>query len=179
MSDRGARDAAPPVAAWRPASIPRRLAALAYESLLLAALLLLTGFALLLVTPGGAAARGLAVPDPLVRAMWFASMVVVLGTYCVYLWSGGRRTLPMKTWRLRLVCRDGRALDVHRALLRFASAWIGPALASGTYAWLHDRGGGRWAILLLAANFLWAMFDRDRQFLHDRLAGTVTLDDRG
>ena len=28
------------------------------------------------------------------------------------------------------------------------------------------------ALLLLPASIAWALFDRDRQFLHDRLAGT-------
>jgi len=31
--------------------------------------------------------------------------------------------------------------------------------------------GGLWLVLLFI-NFLWALVDRDRQFLHDRIAGT-------
>jgi uncharacterized RDD family membrane protein YckC len=32
--------------------------------------------------------------------------------------------------------------------------------------------------LLLPVSILWAVFDRDRQFLHDRLAGTRLLSTR-
>jgi uncharacterized RDD family membrane protein YckC len=30
----------------------------------------------------------------------------------------------------------------------------------------------------LGLGFLWALFDRDRQFLHDRLSGTALIDAR-
>ena len=58
----------------------------------------------------------------------------------------------MKTWRLRLVTRDGGPLMLRHALARFVFA----------------LGGS----LLLGAGFVWAVADRERQFLHDRLAGT-------
>ena len=41
-----------------------------------------------------------------------------------------------------------------------------------TAALAIGRSGAAWWILGLFANFLWAFVDRDRQFLHDRLAGT-------
>jgi uncharacterized RDD family membrane protein YckC len=50
------------------------------------------------------------------------------------------------------VRRDGGPVEVGRAALRYALAWI--------------------SLLALGAGFLWAWFDPDRQFLHDRLAGT-------
>ena len=58
----------------------------------------------------------------------------------------------MKTWRMRLETLDGRRLSTATALLRLLLATIGYGAAGITV--------------------LWALFDRDRQFLHDRLSGT-------
>jgi uncharacterized RDD family membrane protein YckC len=62
----------------------------------------------------------------------------------------------MKTWHIRLVRADGglltRARAVHRYLLSLLSFFA------------------------LGLGFVWALFDRDRQFLHDRLAGTAIVD---
>jgi uncharacterized RDD family membrane protein YckC len=77
---------------------------------------------------------------------------LIAGVYFVAQWSRGGQTLPMKTWGLRLQRADGGAVNVSRALLRYLVALIGAAL--------------------LGIGFLWALVDRDRQFLHDRIAGT-------
>jgi hypothetical protein len=37
---------------------------------------------------------------------------------------------------------------------------------------LRPLGHGRWALAALALNYAWAFVDMDRQFLHDRIAGT-------
>ena len=59
-------------------------------------------------------------------------------------WLRGGQTLAMKAWGIRLV-----DITPQKAVLRFVLA-----------------------LLLLPASIAWALFDRDRQFLHDRLAGT-------
>lgn len=152
------------------APLRRRCASLAYELLLLAALVLVTGFALLpLVTPGQA---GLAVPGLPQRVFLFCAYFAVLAWYFTWSWSAGRRTLPMKTWRLALVLMDGSPLPTRTALLRYLATWIGPGLALAAYGALHSLGWGAHAAWLVAFNFLWALVDPARQFLHDRIAGT-------
>jgi len=37
---------------------------------------------------------------------------------------------------------------------------------------LERRGLGLWAGAFVMFNFAWALFDSERQFLHDRIAGT-------
>lgn len=126
-------------------SILRRLASMCYESLLLLAVL-----AVLLILPHvllGAFAQRLASPI-VVQAHCF----VVLLVYFIWFWSNGGQTLAMKTWRIRLVTRAGQAVPPGQALLRYLLCW--PSLC------------------LAGAGLVWALFDRDRQFLHDRLAGT-------
>ena len=76
-----------------------------------------------------------------------------------------------------LVRADGTALDGKTAMLRYLAAWIGPALALLAYLALQRAGLGAYALCLLGVNFLWAFLDSDRQFLHDRIAGSRVTSD--
>jgi len=132
-----------------PASRSRRALALVYEALLLFALLLVGSLPFVMVAHDAdrVAAR------PLFQLYLFAMTAV----YFVWQWRHGGQTLAMKTWRIRLVTRDGARLTWSRALSRFLLALAGT--------------------LLLGAGFLWALVDRDGLFLHDRLAGTKIVRD--
>jgi hypothetical protein len=159
-----------------PAGVVRRLAASLYETLLLAALALVVGFALLPVLTGAPSlpteARALSLLKPAAQAISFGCLFAVLGAYCAWGWSDGRRTLPMKTWRLAMESTEGTPVGLARAALRYVACWIGPGLAIAAYAGLRPLGFGRWAVALLAVNYAWAMVNSDRQFLQDRVAGT-------
>jgi len=171
-------------AAARPAGLARRLAASGYEGLLLTALLIGVGFALLpLVGPtsdpaaapmprGANAYRSLYAMAPGARRLSATVLFAVSVFYCGWFWSGGRRSLAMKTWRLALATASGGPVAVPTATLRYLACWVGPALAIATYQALQPLGYGRWAWLLLAVNYAWAFIDRDHHFLHDRAAGT-------
>jgi uncharacterized RDD family membrane protein YckC len=158
------------------AGVARRLAATLYESLLLAAVALVVGFAMLpVLNPASLPATGdraLPLLKPGAQAVSSACLFVVLGAYCVWGWSGGRRTLPMRTWRIAMELASGTRVSVSRAALRYVAWWLGPALALAAYAALRPLGYGRWALALLAVNYAWALVDSERQFLHDRVAGT-------
>ena len=161
------------------ASLGRRLIALVYEGLLLTALLFVVNFFLLpLVTPGHAGqGKDLVIPALPQRLALFWITFAILAGFFTWCWSHGRRTLAMKTWRLRLVCANGDLPTPRTALLRYLAAWIGPLLAVLAYALLAPHGAGAHATWLCALGFLWAFIDRDRQFLHDRIAGTRIVRD--
>lgn len=162
------------------ASVGRRAGALVYEMLLLAALVLIAGFLLApAVSPGAGPTQTLQLPSLAGRLVSFCGVFVAAGVYCVWSWSNGRRTLPMKTWRLALRCADGTTLDRRTAAKRYFACWIGPALALCAYLVLKPMGQGAHAVWLIGLNFIWAVVDPERQFLHDRLAGTRIVDDRG
>lgn len=127
-----------------------RLVALVYEGVILAAVLFIATAAFTL-TFGDS--RG----QPL-HALLQLFLFVVGGCYFVGSWTGGRRTLPMRTWRMHLEDRAGHRLDLARAALRYVAAACGLAL------------GG--------IGILWALLDPDRQFLHDRIAGTRLVADK-
>ena len=156
------------------AGLARRLAASAYEILLLGAVAVAVGLILqpFLGTDAATARGALALPRPGARAVLFGCLFAVFGAYCSWLWSGGRRTLPMRTWGLALVTTAGGAVSLARAAARYVATWAGPACAIAAYLALRPYGHRRWALALLAVNYVWALVDRDRRFLHDRLAGT-------
>ena len=126
------------------AHLARRFGAICYEILLLAAILFAAGWVFLAVER--------LLPAALARPLFQLYLLAVCAVYFIYCWTHSGQTLPMKTWRIRLVTREGKALSIGRAGLRYVLALAGIALA----------GGGFW----------WALIDRDGQFLHDRVAGT-------
>lgn len=159
------------------ASIRRRIAALGYEALLLTAMAFVAGFVFLPFLGHDPTRQSLTVPSPVARVSMFVTLVAAAGLYYTWCWSDGRRTLPQKTWRLHLVDRRGSPPSRGRALGRYVACWIGPALALAAYAALHASGHGRNAAAFLALGYCWAIVDPDRQFLHDRIAGTLVVQD--
>jgi uncharacterized RDD family membrane protein YckC len=162
---------APPLPASR-ASLARRLAAAGYETLLAAALVLVVGFLTAPLASSGPARQWLEIPGPTARTLSFCAVLVAMAAYFVWSWTGGRRTLAMKTWRMALVRADAGKVGARTAITRFAAAWIGPAAALAAYLLLAPAGLGAQAAWLLAVNYAWALVDPERQFLHDRIAGT-------
>lgn len=101
-------------------------------------------------------------------------LFVVLALYFAWFWSHGGQTLAMKTWRIKLVTRDGASVPFWRALLRYLLAWMWflPGMA---IAWLIGAKGWMLLLIPLANVILWTLtiyLDPQRNFLHDRLAQT-------
>ncbi len=124
--------------------VGRRLLSLIYELLLLAAVMLLAAGVATALSHG----TGLARPRALMQLVVTAAC---LG-YFAWQWHARGQTLPMKTWKIRLETADGKRVPVARALLR-------SILSLPCYG-------------LFGITVLWALVDRENQFLHDRLAGT-------
>ena len=125
-------------------SIKRRLICLVYESLLFCGVAFFAGLVFLALS--GPA------PTGWLRHTFQIYLFLVTGVYFTLSWRRGGQTLAMKTWKLRLVGTGGERVTWRQALLRFACAW--PCIGIG------------------AIGILYALIDRDRQFLHGRLAGT-------
>lgn len=126
----------------------RRLAAMAYDSLLVAAALF-AATALVLPLTGGEAVR----PH---NPVYTAYLVAVVFGYFGWFWTHGGQTLGMRAWRLRLVTADGDPMSWRRALLRFAAAVL--------------------SSLPCAAGYLWILASPERLAWHDRLSGTLLVD---
>jgi len=127
-----------------PAGLLRRLAALFYDTLVVAALFMLTGFIVLSVTGGTAVPAG---------TNWFrALLLLVAGSYFCVSWKRGGQTLGMRAWRLRLVDPDGQPVSATATVLR-----LGAAAVAGLPAGL---------------GYLWSVFDPERRAWHDRWTDT-------
>jgi uncharacterized RDD family membrane protein YckC len=104
------------------------------------------------------------------RPLLWVYLAGVFAAYFIWCWMRGGQTLPMKSWRIRLVAAAAPTLSPTAALVRFGVA----ALPVVGFFLIGDAMPLAALVLLVAAafNFLWAFVDRDRQFLHDRIAGT-------
>jgi uncharacterized RDD family membrane protein YckC len=125
-------------------SIKRRLICMAYESLLLFGVAFFAGLLFL-----GAAGTSL---NGWLRHVFQVYLFLVIGIYLVGSWHHRGQTLAMKTWKLRLVGAEGARITLRQGMLRYVCAW--PCLVLG------------------GIGIIYAPFDRERRFLHDRLAGT-------
>lgn len=123
----------------------RRVACMLYESLLLLGVLSVT-----FMVPHLILGMGFNVTLP--GWILMTHVFIVLGVYFVWFWSHGGQTLAMQTWKIHLTTVTGTSPTLGRMLLRYALAWPG--------------------LIYFGVGLIWALFDRDRQFLHDRLAGT-------
>ncbi|MBI3231324.1 MAG: RDD family protein [Burkholderiales bacterium] len=97
-----------------------------------------------------------------------------VGLYFCYSWCRGGQTLAMKTWRIRVVDANGNNPDGKTAAIRYALAWMWFMPALVLHSLLHLD---KWpSVIALCVGFIvWACFiwlNPERQFLHDRIAGT-------
>jgi len=102
-----------------------------------------------------------------------AFLFLVLGIYFIWFWSRGQ-TLAMKTWHIRIVDRQGRALTQARALLRYLLSWLW-FVPPWLLTWALGLDARYVFVLSLGWIALWlllAKLHKDGQFLHDVLAGT-------
>jgi uncharacterized RDD family membrane protein YckC len=130
------------------AGFGRRFAALIYDSLLIAALLLVYTAVIVLL-------RGAAVTRDNAGIWWYAycaGEVVVIGGYYVINWVRSGQTLGMRAWRLRAVDASGKPLELAPAALRFLFGFL---------AWAPA-----------ALGVLWLYLDAEHLALHDRLSRT-------
>lgn len=127
------------------ASLRRRLAAMVYEGIILLAVLSIT-----FLVPH--IALGLTVGISTPGWLLIVHIFMVLGLYFVWYWRHGGQTLAMQTWKIRIASANGSTPSTRRLIVRYVLAW--PSL------------------IYFCIGLLWALFDRDRQFLHDRLVGT-------
>jgi len=125
--------------------IARRLASMLYEALLITAVL-----AVAFILPHlllGAFAN-IQVHHVATKIHFF----LVLLIYFSWFWVNGGQTLAMKTWRIRVVDIHGGRVRPAQAVLRYLAAWF--------------------SLFFFGIGIVWALFDKNRQFLHDRIADT-------
>jgi len=150
-------------------SIKRRLSVMLYEGLLLFGVLMIAGLVFAIIFQQRSS---LYLRHALQYWLFF-----VIGLYFVWFWMHSGQTLPMKTWRMRLVTLSGSAISFKRAVARYLLAWLW-VLPGLTIAWALGTSGWTSVFILLANLLAWALtacIHPSRQFLHDRIAGTKVI----
>ncbi len=125
-------------------SLFKRIACMLYESILV--------FAILFVA--GVVYRAL-MGDPhsdFEQHLFFMYSWLIIGVYFVYCWVKSGQTLAMQTWRIQLLRLDGNPLSVGQAVRRYLIA--------------------SFSLMFFGLGFLWAIFDREGLYLHDRFTGS-------
>lgn len=115
----------------RAAPLVRRLLAISYDAMLVAALLMAASFLLL---PWGFLEQ-----TPWGQKAYQAYLLAIVASFFIYFWRRGGQTLGMRAWRLQAVSQDGRPLTMKQAVIRWCLALI-------TYTCL---GLGFWALVVL------------------------------
>ncbi len=130
-----------------PPGLLRRSAALFYDALLFAGLVMVLTLLLVMARGGNAIPPG---------SWWFG--LVLLGVnflFFGYSWTHGGQTLGARAWRLQVTTMDGGGLDWRQAALRYLAAWL--------------------LLIPPGLGLLWAWWDRDALCWHDRLSGTCMV----
>ena len=123
----------------------RRLAAIMYDTLLVAALLFLATVPFIAVRGGEPVEIG---ENTLYRVV----LVIVIYAFFVGFWTRSGRTLGMQSWGLQLETMDGGKPTLATSSVRFIAALI---------SWAPGGLG-----------FLWQLWDKDGLTWHDRISGT-------
>lgn len=137
----------PPSASATPAALGWRLVALAYDCLPMIPLLMLTSAVFLWINGGRTVEH-----DPLLAAIEFASMWLLVGAYFVVSWHRGGQTVGMRPWRLKVLGADGRPAPLRALWLRYLVACVTPVIG-----------------------LAWTLVDADHRALHDIASGTLMV----
>ena len=127
------------------APLLRRLAAMLYDALLVAALLFLATIPFIAVRGGDPVESG-------ENLVYRITLVLVVFGFFVGFWSRSGRTLGMQSWHLQLVDEQNQVPTLARSSIRFLAALV---------SWLP-----------LGLGFVWQLWDRDGLTWHDRISKT-------
>lgn len=125
--------------------LPRRLAAIVYDSIVLIGLLFFAALPPTLLYGG-------AITEPWPTWLMRVYLLAVAFAFFGGFWTHGGQTIGMRAWKIRVARSDGRALGWRDALVRFAAAIV---------SWV-----------VLGVGFWWSLFDREGLAWHDRVSGT-------
>lgn len=152
------------------ASLPRRLGAIVYDSLLLAGVLFTASALALLLAVAVLGSDPVKAHNPLLGNPFFATYIFfVWFFFYAWFWIHGGQTLGMRAWKIRVQRVDGGPISWWQALLRFllAGLWILPVIYLNQVLSLslgYSLAGGFGFLLLILAGRL-----------HDRYSETLLV----
>ena len=132
----------------KPASFLRRLLSMAYDSLLVCALLIAAATPVVILSGGADSAfiQGYGY-------LLYLYMICLL--FFCWFWVYGGQTLGMRSWRLHLIEENGGKVKWNQAMIRFI-------VATGS-------------LLIFGLGFFWILFNRENLAWHDIASKTRLL----
>lgn len=128
-------------------SLPRRLAAILYDTVLVIAVCI-AGFAIVYIPMAQISGSTDIGGNPLFTL--YLGLLAV--SFHLWFWTHGGQTLGMRAWRIRVINDQGEAPSLQQALLRYAVACL--------------------SLAAFGIGFLWSLFDEQGRTWHDILSGT-------
>ncbi|MFC3339488.1 RDD family protein [Paracandidimonas soli] len=163
---------ASPVSSPAPAGRLRRFASMMYESVLLFGVIFTAGYLFDTLTQSRS---GL-----IFRHERQLILFLAIGIYFFLSWRRSGQTLPMKTWNIRLVDKNGKVPGAGVLVLRYLLIWPIPLLAAYAVRLASEATGYASTDLLIVFTpftlFIPTWLNRDGDFLHDRILGTRLVD---
>jgi uncharacterized RDD family membrane protein YckC len=131
-----------------PAKVLSRMICLVYEILILMGLGILAGLPFVYLTDYP--------HHPELRSWYRAYLLLIIAIYFIYQWQRSGQTVPMKTWRLKIVDQYSNAPPTYlQSIRRFSAACCG---------------------FITGINFIWLVLDKQHRGLHDIIGGTRTIE---
>ena len=138
-----------------PAPLWRRLAAIAYDSILILAIWMVVAFVVLSLF-GIENARTLegetVTLDPLYKNVLFGAMLFSAWAFFGWFWTHSGQTLGMQAWRLKVVNAEGNSITLIQSVLRFLLAIP--------------------AFLVFGLGFFYIFVNPERETMHGKLSNT-------
>ena len=131
------------------ASLGRRFAAMAYDSLILIALYIILGGVLVSAITWATGAEQMIVLSPATAASLFYSISFL---YFMHSWRKGGQTIGMKSWRLFITTEDNVPVRLSHCILRSAV--------------------GLFSLAPLGLGFFWMLVDKKQRTWHDIASNT-------
>jgi uncharacterized RDD family membrane protein YckC len=151
-----------------PCPLWRRLLALVYDLLIVAAIVMVVGLLCQLATGGRLISTGVSALVPI----WYQALQgVVVAAYFISAWRRGGQTVGMRPWRMRVTDLSGGTPSWRQCFVRLLVAaapllllLLAPVLGLRLTLWSIPVAWAAW--------FAVALFNARRRALHDLVAGT-------
>ena len=115
-----------------------------YDGLLLLSVFFCATFILLLSLDDGAIESS--------NLTYNAFLILLAYLYFCWHWVKGRQTLGMRSWTIFVINESDTTLNWRQATLRYAASSL--------------------SLIIFGLGFVWALFDKNKQALHDHLSKT-------
>lgn len=130
-------------------SLPRRVAAMIYDSILLCSIFFFSTYFFLVITDYGEIESG--------NLIYNGFLLLMAYLYFCWHWTKGRQTLGMRSWNINIITKTDNELSWTQASLRFFCAIL--------------------SFSFFGLGYLWAIFDKQKSTLHDKLSRTKLIID--